>query len=124
MEPRTRSSSCARSARVAGTDPATPSPTGRSISPATTPTPWLGTAGRTCRLGVDGDGLTDLGAFYMVENAQSLAAAWTLEAASVGRHYNTRVGMEYLVDNLFVLGKPIVLPPLPVTTVAGTRGGG
>ncbi len=78
----------------------------------------------TYRMDVDGDGLTDLVAFYKVADAQALAAASTLEDGPVGLHYNTRGGMEYLVDNLFVLGKPIVLPPLPVTTVAGTRGGG
>ena len=75
------------------------------------------------RLDVDGDGLSDLVSFYRVADAQALAAASTLEDGPVGLHYNTRAGGEYLVDDIFLLGTPIVLPDLGIT-VAGGHGGG
>jgi hypothetical protein len=73
----------------------------------------------TYRVDVDGDGYTDLVSFYRVADAQALAAASTPDDGPVGLHYNTRTGGEYLVENIFGLGTPVVLPALGTTTVGG-----
>jgi hypothetical protein len=63
---------------------------------------------------VDGDGLQDLVNYYDTQAVQVLQAASTLDDGPIGLHFNIG-SAEYLVPDIFALGRPMTLPAMTVT---------
>ena len=60
---------------------------------------------------INGDGFEDVAIRYGVAETRALRDASTLEDGPIGLHYQIGASRTWLVDDIFVLGPPVSLPP-------------